>query len=126
MTQSYTTTGSLPFRGHRTWYGIVGDGEEPGRLPLLVLHGGPGVPHDALEPLAGLANGRRVVFYDQLGCGRPTTRTTRRCGRSSCSRPSWARCAPRSAWTVVTCSASPGEGRWRWPTSPPAPRASPA
>lgn len=69
MTQSYTATGSLPFRGHRTWYGIVGEGEEAGRLPLLVLHGGPGVPHDALEPLAGLANGRRVVFYDQLGCG---------------------------------------------------------
>jgi proline-specific peptidase len=39
-------------------------------LPLLVLHGGPGTPHDYLEPLEGLADtGRPIVFYDQLGCG---------------------------------------------------------
>ena len=66
----YTTTGLVPFRGHHTWYGIVGTGEEPGSAPLVVCHGGPGFPHDALEPLAALARGRRVVFYDQLGCGR--------------------------------------------------------
>jgi proline iminopeptidase len=36
---------------------------------LWVLHGGPGVPHDYLEPLAELADERPVVFYDQLGCG---------------------------------------------------------
>jgi proline iminopeptidase len=39
-------------------------------VPLLCLHGGPGVPHDYLEDLAGLADRRPVVFYDQLGCGR--------------------------------------------------------
>jgi pimeloyl-ACP methyl ester carboxylesterase len=39
-------------------------------LPLLVLHGGPGSAHDALEGLGALAQqGRRVVFYDQLGSG---------------------------------------------------------
>jgi pimeloyl-ACP methyl ester carboxylesterase len=39
-------------------------------LPLLVLHGGPGSAHDALEGLGALAEqGRRVVFYDQLGSG---------------------------------------------------------
>lgn len=70
MTGPYTTTGFLPFRGHRTWFGITGAGEQPGRLPLVVCHGGPGFPHDALEPLSALARGRRVVFYDQLGCGR--------------------------------------------------------
>jgi proline iminopeptidase len=37
---------------------------------LLTLHGGPGVPHDALEPLERLADERAVVFYDQLGCGK--------------------------------------------------------
>jgi pimeloyl-ACP methyl ester carboxylesterase len=37
---------------------------------LLVLHGGPGSAHDALEGLAALAEqGRLVVFYDQLGSG---------------------------------------------------------
>lgn len=38
--------------------------------PLVVLHGGPGCPHDYLETLDALANERPVIFYDQLGCGR--------------------------------------------------------
>lgn len=63
--------GTIPFKGYQTWYRIVGDGEEPGKLPLLTLHGGPGAAHDYLEPLGALAaSGRRVIFYDQLGCGR--------------------------------------------------------
>jgi len=41
-----------------------------GGIPLLVLHGGPGFPHDYLETLEDLADRRTVVFYDQLGCGR--------------------------------------------------------
>jgi L-proline amide hydrolase len=62
--------GRLPFRSFETWYEVAGDGASQGRLPLLVLHGGPGSAHDALEGLAALAeHGRRVVFYDQLGSG---------------------------------------------------------
>ena len=62
--------GRLPFGEHETWFGVSGDGEAPGRLPLLVLHGGPGSAHYALEGLGALAaQGRRVVFYDQLGSG---------------------------------------------------------
>lgn len=64
------TDGYVPFRGHRTWYEIHGDIGR-GTPPLLVLHGGPGVPHDYLTDLAHLSDdGRPVVFYDQLGCGR--------------------------------------------------------
>ena len=60
----------LPFGRYETWVGVAGDGEAPERLPLLVLHGGPGSAHYALEGLGGLAeHGRRVVFYDQLGSG---------------------------------------------------------
>ena len=63
--------GFVPFRGYRTWYRVVGEAEEPGKLPLLCLHGGPGACHDYLEPLEGMARtGRRTIFYDQLGCGR--------------------------------------------------------
>ena len=70
MQNFLTTEGFIPFRGYRTWYRIVGNGEEPGKLPLLVLHGGPGASHDYLEPLEAMANtGRRVIFYDQLGGG---------------------------------------------------------
>jgi len=66
-----STEGRIPFRGYETWYRIVGDHEEDGKLPLLCLHGGPGATHDYLEPLEAVSEaGRRVVFYDQLGCGK--------------------------------------------------------
>ena len=67
-----TTEGTIPFRGYRTWYRVVGEIPAPdGKQPLLLLHGGPGVPHDYLEDLAALAEGGRpVLFYDQLGCGK--------------------------------------------------------
>jgi L-proline amide hydrolase len=62
--------GTIPFRGHETWYRIVGDGDDPGKLPLLCLHGGPGACHDYLESLERVAEtGRRAIFYDQVGCG---------------------------------------------------------
>jgi L-proline amide hydrolase len=62
--------GTIPFKGYQTWYRIVGEGEEPGKLPLLCLHGGPGAAHDYLESLDTMADtGRRVIYYDQLGCG---------------------------------------------------------
>ena len=62
--------GYVPFRGYRTWFRVVGEREDAGKLPLLCLHGGPGAPHDYLEPLERVAEtGRRVIFYDQLGCG---------------------------------------------------------
>jgi L-proline amide hydrolase len=65
------TEGRLPFKGHSTWYTIVGEGEEPGKLPLLLLHGGPGGAHDYMESIGELARGgRRVIMYDQLGCGK--------------------------------------------------------
>jgi proline iminopeptidase len=53
--------------GGEVWYAIVGAG---GGIPLVVLHGGPGFPHDYLGSLDALADERPVVFYDQLGCGR--------------------------------------------------------
>jgi len=66
-----TREGFIPFREYRTWYRTVGDQEEEGRFPLLCLHGGPGAPHDYLEPLETIGGtGRRVIFYDQLGCGK--------------------------------------------------------
>jgi proline iminopeptidase len=60
-------TGMIDVPGGRVWYQIVGSGT---KTPLLLLHGGPGVPSYYLKPLAALADDRPVVFYDQLGCGR--------------------------------------------------------
>lgn len=60
----------------RTWYRVTGDlgvSRARGLAPLVVLHGGPGFPHDYLLRIARLAEtGRAVVHYDQLGCGRST------------------------------------------------------
>jgi L-proline amide hydrolase len=62
--------GYITFKGYKTWYRIVGEKEAPGKLPLLTLHGGPGACHDYLESLDAMADtGRRVIYYDQLGCG---------------------------------------------------------
>jgi proline-specific peptidase len=64
------TEGRIPFRTFETWYRAVGR-TEPGKLALICLHGGPGAPHDYLEPLEAVAEtGRQVVFYDQVGCGK--------------------------------------------------------
>jgi proline-specific peptidase len=62
--------GYIPFHGYQTWYRIAGDLTSD-MIPLLTLHGGPGIPHDSLEPLETFAqNGRPIIFYDQLGCGK--------------------------------------------------------
>ncbi|HET7145475.1 MAG TPA: proline iminopeptidase-family hydrolase [Anaerolineales bacterium] len=61
--------GFIPSHGYKTWYRIVGE-DKKDRLPLLCLHGGPGMTHDYLETLEQISQtGRRVIFYDQLGCG---------------------------------------------------------
>jgi proline-specific peptidase len=59
--------GHIEVEGGRVWYRIAG--EDRSGVPLLTLHGGPGYPHDYLEPLERLADERPVIFYDQLGCG---------------------------------------------------------
>lgn len=57
--------------GHRLWTRRVGESIRPDRLPIVLLHGGPGVPCDDFEPLELLADdGRELFRYDQLGCGR--------------------------------------------------------
>jgi len=60
--------GHVRVRGKRLYYRRVG---RPVSGTVLVLHGGPGLTHEYLAPLADLAGvGYEVVFYDQLGCGR--------------------------------------------------------
>jgi len=62
---SVTGEGFLDTENGKVWYKIVGEGG----VPLVVVHGGPGYPHDYLESLEDLADERAVIFYDQLGCG---------------------------------------------------------
>ena len=60
--------GYIDVPGGNVWYRAVGDNADA--TPLLCLHGGPGFTHYYLEALEALADRRRVIFYDQLGCGR--------------------------------------------------------
>ena len=60
-----TDEGMIDVPGGRVWYRSVGEGG----VPLLCLHGGPGMTHDYLTPLEALGDRRQVVFYDQLGSG---------------------------------------------------------
>ncbi|EIW79611.1 proline-specific peptidase [Coniophora puteana RWD-64-598 SS2] len=58
----------------KTWYKVYGDLSDTSRTPTVILHGGPGVPHWYVEPMAEIAEryGLPVVIYDQLGCGLST------------------------------------------------------
>lgn len=54
--------------GYKLYYKIFGS-ENP--ETLLCVHGGPGLTHDYILSIADLAkDGYKVVFYDQLGCGK--------------------------------------------------------
>ncbi len=59
--------GYIQVEGGRVWYKIAG--ADKSGIPLLVIHGGPGAPHDYLENLEKLSTHRPVIFYDQLDCG---------------------------------------------------------
>jgi proline iminopeptidase len=58
--------GFIAVTGGSVWYKIIGKDEG---IPLIVLHGGPGYPHDYLEPLEDVGSEKKIIFYDQLGCG---------------------------------------------------------
>jgi pimeloyl-ACP methyl ester carboxylesterase len=64
-----TASGYLSFRGYRVWYETSGDLKKC--VPLVLLHGGPGIPGNTYSPLMQrLAPRHPSVRYDQLGCGR--------------------------------------------------------
>src|SRR5215471_8225543 len=65
---SESAEGFVSVDGYKLFYRVYGASTSP---PVLVLHGGPGMSHDYLLPMADLSErGYRVVFFDQLACGR--------------------------------------------------------
>jgi proline-specific peptidase len=71
--------GEIPFdvpqanKPCHTWYKVVGNLQNDA-IPLITLHGGPGVCHELLAPLGDLnsQHGIPVIFYDQIGNGKST------------------------------------------------------
>lgn len=61
--------GKMPFEGFQTYYRIVHPHGK--KIPLLLLHGGPGSTHNYFEVLDDLAemDDRPLIMYDQIGCG---------------------------------------------------------
>jgi len=62
-----TEEGFIDVQGGRIWYSVTGEGT---KIPIVMLHGGPGFPSYYLNPLMMLSEERPIVTYDQLGCGR--------------------------------------------------------
>ena len=63
----------FPWKHGNTWYRVVGDLKN-GKVPVVVLHGGPGAGHNYTIAIAELiaSTGRAAILYDQLGCGNST------------------------------------------------------
>jgi len=56
--------------GGKIWYKIyTNNNDQQNKAPIIILHGGPGTPHNYLLNLQDLSQHRSVIFYDQLGCG---------------------------------------------------------
>ena len=87
-------TVEIKFGQYTTWCKVFGDpsahskkavnaqdGKEAGKgaksstkVPLVILHGGPAIPHQYMSPHENLyskdyLDGTPLVFYDQIGCG---------------------------------------------------------
>ena len=58
----------------KTYYKVFGDLNNDSQIPLVAIHGGPGLTHDYLLPISDVARDGHapVIFYDQIGNGRST------------------------------------------------------
>lgn len=65
---------TIEFGDYETWLRVTHPADpRPDRLPLVVVHGGPGMAHNYCLPMTALGgDGRVVVHYDQVGCGLST------------------------------------------------------
>ena len=66
-------TGTMQWKHGKTWYRVIGDLKSK-MTPAVVIHGGPGAPHNYVLGIAHLIamTGRPVIVYDQIGCGQST------------------------------------------------------
>lgn len=101
--------GTIAVPGGRVWFQRIGGG--PGR-PLLVVHGGPGLPHNYLAPPRRLSDEREVIFWDQLGCGNSACPSDVDLWTMNRSVAEMATVAEALALPAFTSSAIRGVGCW--------------
>jgi pimeloyl-ACP methyl ester carboxylesterase len=104
-TQLAESTGEIPFVvGHDTfftWFKVVGHLSTSEHQPIIVLHGGPGLVHNYLLPLADLAKSSiPVIFYDQLGNGSAHRSRTRMWLTRNLRQSSHAANKPAEFWSI--------------------------
>lgn len=60
---------------YKTWYKVFGTISPSGPTPLVMLHGGPGIPSHYMELFSDLTVSHNipVIVYDQIGCGRSSS-----------------------------------------------------
>jgi proline iminopeptidase len=59
--------GYVNVSGGKIWYRLTGHND---KIPIVMLHGGPGQGSYYLRQLGELENERPLLYFDQLGCGR--------------------------------------------------------
>jgi len=66
-------TGTMQWKHGSTWYRVIGNLKSK-MTPAVVIHGGPGAPHNYVLGIVHLISmtGRPVIVYDQIGCGQST------------------------------------------------------
>jgi L-proline amide hydrolase len=71
--QALDRTGTMQWKHGSTWYRVIGNLKSK-MTPAVVIHGGPGAPHNYVLGIVNLIamTGRPVIVYDQIGCGQST------------------------------------------------------
>jgi L-proline amide hydrolase len=71
--QALDRTGTMQWKHGSTWYRVIGNLKSK-MTPAVVIHGGPGAPHNYVLGIVNLISmtGRPVIVYDQIGCGQST------------------------------------------------------
>lgn len=72
-TEEIDYSGTMQWKHGSTWYRVVGNLNSK-KAPAVVLHGGPGAPHNYVLGIVHLIamTGRPVIVYDQIGSGQST------------------------------------------------------
>lgn len=69
LDQHHEHFGYIKHRFGRTYYRYIKAKTKKKRVPLILMHGGPGSSHWSIYSMIGFAKDRDIVFYDQIGSG---------------------------------------------------------
>jgi len=63
-------TGHIEIPQGKISYRVYQESKNANKIPIIFIHGGPGVPLYGMEnDFKNITSERQVIFYDQLGCG---------------------------------------------------------